>query len=153
MGKFSRDYSEVERRDGGDGYAGEAPKPGIYNAILTSVEDHTSSAGNEGVEWIFEITDEPYEGWHGWVYTNEEGAAWKEVQILEAIGILKPGKDDINTTHEKILKGAKPCRVKVKNETYNDEKRGKITTILPPKEGSTKAKKGKAKDGDEDDPF
>lgn len=154
MGQFKRNYADVERREGGEGYSGEVPKPGIYDAILTSLEDHPTDASPDGQEWIFEITEEPYAGWHGWVYTNGDSAAWKEVQILEAIGVLKEGKDTIATTQEKIVSNAKPCRVKVKNETYNDEKRGKITVILKPSEEGKKSssKKGKASD-DDDDPF
>lgn len=153
MGKFNRNYSDVERREGGDGYNGDVPTPGIYDAILTSCKDHTSAAGNDGVEWIFEITEEPFAGWHGWVYTNDDSAAWKEVQILEAVGIMEPGDDNLKTTHEKIVKDAGACRVKVKNETYEGEKRGKITVILPPKEGGSKKKGGKKKGKKDEDPF
>jgi len=145
MGKMKRDYSEVERKEAGEGYSGDQPKPGIYDAVLSSVGDHTTS--DTATVWTFDITAEPFDGWRGWVYTNAEGAAWKEVQILEAIGVMKPGADSIDMTHEQILKKARPCRVRVKNETYEGEKRAKITTILPPKEGeSKKGKKDKGKD-------
>lgn len=148
MGKMKRDYGDVERREAGEGYSGDVPKPGIYNAVLSSVGDHTTS--DTATVWTFDLTDEPYEGWRGWVYTNAEGAAWKELQILEAIGIIKEGQTQVDTTHEQIMKKAGPCRVKIKNETYEDEKRGKITTILPPSEG---AKGGKKKKGKGEDPF
>lgn len=147
MGKMKRDYSDVERKEAGEGYSGEQPKPGIYNAVLSSVGEHTTS--DTATVWTFDITDEPFSGWRGWVYTNAEGAAWKEVQILEAIGVMKPGADSVDTTHESIMKKAGPCRVRVKNETYEGEKRAKITTILPPQEGASK--KGKKSKGD--DPF
>ena len=155
MGKFKRDYGEVERREF-EGYDGEAPTPGIYDAKLVSSKEHTSSAGNEGTEWIFEITgkdgdESPFTGWRGYVYTNDNSAAWKEVQILEAVKILAPGKDSVSTTHEKIVEKAKPCRIKVSNETYEGERKGKIKTILPAKEASTKAKSRKAADDDDDD--
>lgn len=149
MGSFNRDYSDVERKEVGEGYTGDVPKPGIYNAVLSSVGDHTTS--DTATVWTFDLTDEPYEGWRGWVYTNAEGAAWKELQILEALGLLAPGEDKFKGTHESVMKKAGPCRVKIKNETYEEEKRGKITTILPPKDGA-KAKKSK-KDKGGDDPF
>jgi hypothetical protein len=152
VGSFKRNYGDVERREAGEGYAGDPPKPGIYEARLVSCKEHLSTAGNEGTEWVFEVTEEPYAGWRGWVYTNDSTAAWKEVQILEAVGILAPGKDDLNTTHEKILAKAKPCRVKVKNETYEGEKKGKVTVILPPKADS-KAKGSDDDDDSDDDPF
>lgn len=147
MGKMKRDYGDVERKEAGEGYTGEVPKPGIYNAVLSSVGDHTTS--DTATVWTFDVTDEPFEGWRGWVYTNAEGAAWKEIQILEAIGILKPGQNNLDATHESIMKKAGACRVKVKNEVYNDEKRAKITTILPPLDGKGK----KSKKNKDEDPF
>lgn len=162
MGKFKRNYQEVDRtRKAGEGYSGEVPKPGIYDAELVAADDHTSAGGNEGSEWIFRLTTEPYEGWQGWVYANDNTAAWKEVQILEAVGVLVPGKEMIETTYEKIVAKAGPCRVRVRNETYEDEKRGKITTILPPKDGETSSgeaptggsKKKKKKSGSDESPF
>lgn len=155
MGKFKRDYSDVDIKEGG-GYSGDVPKPGMYDGVLVSCSEHTSGAGNEGTEWVFEITEEPYAGWRGWVYSNDEGAAWKEVQILMALGIISDKDDPINTTHEKIMKDGGPVRLKVKNETYEEEKRGRITAIMAPPEGATKtkkAKKKKDKGGDDETPF
>src|SRR5689334_22441160 len=106
MGKMKRDYSGVERKEAGEGYTGDVPKPGIYDAVLSSVGDHTTS--DTATVWTFDITEEPFEGWRGWVYTNAEGAAWKELQILEAVGILAPGETEINLTHEQIMKKAGP---------------------------------------------
>lgn len=153
MGKFKRDYSDADIKEGG-GYSGDVPKPGMYDGRLVSVQDHTSGAGNAGTEWVFEITEEPYAGWRGWSYTNDDTAAWKEVQYLVALGIIADKDDDIDTTHEKIVKDGGPVRIKVKNETYEDEKRGRITAVMPPPEGAVtkKAKKKKAK-ADSDTPF
>ena len=103
MGKFSRNYEEVERREAAETYAGEAPKPGIYDAVLSTCVEHTSSEGNTGTAWTFDISDGTYAGWRGWVYTNDNTAAWKEVQILEAVGVLVEGKNSLETTHEKIV--------------------------------------------------
>jgi hypothetical protein len=155
MGKFKRDYKEVDR-DREAGYSGEVPKPGMYDFKLVSVGDHTSGAGNEGTEWIFECTEPPYEGWRGWVYTNDDTAAWKEVQILEALGIITKEDQTLNTTHEGILKKGNPVRCKVTNETYEEEKRGKIKTVLPMPDGGGSAKKSKKKKGSkskEESPF
>lgn len=148
MGKFDRNYEEVERREAVETYAGDAPKPGIYDAVLTTCKEHTSSSGSVGTEWTFDISDGTYTGWRGWVYTNDDTAAWKEVQILEAVGILGEGKNSIATTHEKIVSKAGQCRIKVRNETYEDEKRGKITTILPPASNMNGSEKKKKKSGD-----
>lgn len=156
MGKFKRNYSDVDRSKGYTEYAGDPPKPGIYDGRLDKVSDHTSSEGNEGTEWIFQITEEPYEGWSGWVYTNGDGAAWKELQVLEALGIIEPGEDDVNTTHEKILKAAQPVRLKVVTEKYEGENRPKLRTVLAMPDGKgkgSKAKKGKKGKVKSDSPF
>lgn len=155
MGKFQRNYEDVERREASEGYTGDVPKPGIYEAVLFKCQDHEGPSG-DGTEWQFDITEEPYVGWRGYTYTNDAGAAWKELQILEALGIIEEGQDTVNTTHEKIMKNARPVRIKVKNETYEGEKKGKITTVLPPLDGAKKkgssSKKGK-KAKDDETPF
>lgn len=154
MGSFKRNYKDVERKES-NAYAGDVPKPGIYDAVLTSCKDHTSGAGNEGTEWIFEISEGPYKGWPGWVYTNDGSAAWKEMQILEAAGLLKPGSTEIDMTQEQVVKKAGAVRIKVKNEKYNEETKGKITTIMaPPGGAAAKAgSKDKKKEKATDDPF
>lgn len=153
MGKFKRNYKDVDRSSGG--YSGDVPKPGVYDAELKSCAEHTSSAGNEGTEWVFEITEEPYAGWRGWVYTNEEGAAWKEAQVLTALGIISEDDDTVNTTHEQIVKKSAPVRVKVTNEVWEGEKRARIKTVLAMPEGKKKSKgeAKKSKKGKDDSPF
>lgn len=155
MGKFKRSYKEVDR-ERESGYSGDIPKPGIYTFKLVKVGDHTaSSSGADGTEWIFECVEAPYEGWRGWVYTNDDTTAWKEVQILEALGIITKEDEEINTTHEKIMKDASLVRCKITNETYEDEKRGRIRTVLPMPEGENskpskkKKEKKKGKAGEE----
>lgn len=160
MGKFARNYKDVEQREGG--YDGEEPKPGVYPMDLVKVEEHDTS--DTATHWVFQINDGPFAGWQGHVYTNAEGAAWKEAQILTSVGLLDVANGKISTTHEAIVKKAGPCRARVINETYEDERRGKIRKIMPPGEtdagddsGGTKAKKGKkgkkAADSDGEDPF
>jgi hypothetical protein len=151
--KFKRNYADVDRSNDGQ-YAGDVPKPGIYDFKLARVSEHTGgTAEGEKSEWVFECTEEPYKGWRGYVYTNDSSTAWKEVQVLEALGILGSGEDDLDETYESIMKKAGPVRCRVKNETYEEEKRGRITTVMAPPDGaapkSAKAKKdGKKKKGD-----
>ena len=151
--KFKRNYSDVDRSNEG-GYSGDVPKPGIYDFKLHSVEEHTGgSAEGEKSVWVFECTEAPYAGWRGYVYTNDTSTAWKEAQILEALGILGKDSDEVDETYESIMKKAGPVRGRVKNETYEEEKRGRITTIMAPPDGAqpasaSKEKKGKKKKGD-----
>lgn len=152
MGKMKRDYSQVERKET-TAYSGDVPKPGIYDGVLSSCDDHTSGEGNSGTKWVFEITQEPYVGWPGWVYTNETTAAWKEMQILEATGVMKPGETSLDMTHEQIVKKAGPVRLKVKNEQYEGETKGKITTIMAPPGGAVAKKGKKEKSGSSEGPF
>ncbi len=154
MGKFEHDGSDVDQTKGG--YNGDSPKPGTYNGKLVICEDHTSQAGAEGTHWVFEITDEPYTGWRGHLYTNDEGALWKQDQVLHAIGAIEPG-GTYNGTHEKLVKSAAPVRMRLKNETYEGEARAKLQTVSPGGEASSgtskkKGKKGK-KSSEEEPPF
>lgn len=144
MGKFKHDGSNVDTSKGG--YQGEQPKPGIYPAKLVTCEEHTPQGGGEdGTHWVFELTEDagPFEGWRGHVYTNDNGALWKQDQVLVALGLQKPG-GSYSGTHEKIIKDGGEVRVKTRTEEYNDEKRGKITSVLPPAEGVKAAKEEKA---------
>lgn len=146
MGKLKRDYGDVDRTKEG-GYSGDLPLPGLYDFKLHSVDDHN----DETVVWVFECTEEPYVGFRGWVYTNGTSAAWKETQILEAAGLITKDEDKFDMDYKAIVKKASTVRCKLKHETYEGEKRAKITTILPMPEGSNSAKtekKGKKKKSD-----
>jgi len=146
MGKVKRDYKNVDRNAENNQYSGDTPKPGIYDFYLKKVEDHEGgdASGNKLV-WMFECTQEPYAGWAGWVYTNDESTAWKEVQILEALGLLAEGETELDMTHEQMASKGGPVRCKLINETYEDEKRAKIKTVLPPRDGQTKPSKSGSK--------
>lgn len=150
MGKFSGDYSGVDTSRGV--YAGEQPKAGpMYPAKLVICEEHTAaSSGKDGTHWVFEITDGPYEGWRGHVYTNSDSAAWKESQILVAIGALKDPKGKIQTTHEKLVAKAGPVKIKTKTEVYEGEDRARITIVAA---ANSEGNNTPSKEVDPDDPF
>lgn len=144
--KFKRNYADVDRSGEGQ-YAGDVPKPGIYDFKLVRVGEHTGGqADGEKSEWVFECTDEPYKGWRGYVYTNDSSTAWKEVQVLEALGIITSDEDSVDETYESIMKKALPVRGRVKNEEYEGEKRGRLNTVLPhPDSEGKKADKASSK--------
>lgn len=132
------DFDDYDEERASAGYNGEEPKKGLYDGRLISFKEHTSSSGNEGLEFIFEITKGEFKGWRGWVYGNVESAKWKVQQIATAINAgskktvkLLPAAEDEDGTASKTVKKAKPVRLVVRQETYEGEKRGRIRTILP----------------------
>jgi hypothetical protein len=160
VGKLKRKY-KTEYRESDGGYSGDMPKRGIYPGKLVSVADHESGAGNKGLEWIFEITEEPYAGWRGWTYSNDDASAWKEAQILVAGGIVDASKLDkkgnltveLDTTHEQIVRDFGPVRLQVRHENYDEEKRAKLGRVLPPEEAEQKKHGKKKSKKKKDEPF
>lgn len=143
------DYDEKE----GSGYDGEQPLKGTFDGVLFALSEHTSSENNEGYQWIFEITEEPYAGFRGYVYSNMDSAKWKTQQIVKAIQggkeeamTLDPGEPD--GTGSKTVSKAKPVRLRMRKEKYEDEYRAKIARVMP-RDTSTKKGKKKAKKDDE----
>lgn len=143
--KLKRSYADTDYKGGG--YDGTPPKPGLYPAVLSGVKDHTTS--DTALEWTFDITEGQYKGWRGFVYTNAEGAKWKEQQILVACGLMEPN-GSIEMSHENMLKKAGPVRVRVINETYQEETKGKITSIIPPSDADADVDEDEEDEEDED---
>lgn len=148
------DFDDYEERES-VGYNGPEPKKGIYDGRLVSFREHTSGAGNEGLEWVFEITEGEYAGWRGWVYSNMDRAKWKTQQIAKAIQggsekkvKLLPADEEADreeaTVNNKTVKKASPVRLVIRQEKYEGEPRGRISTILP-EEGSNDS--GEDEDG------
>lgn len=154
MGKINRDYSGVDRSKNFTEYAGEMPKPGIYDGRLDKINDHPTDANPDGLEWIFQITEEPFEGWAGWLYTNGDSSAWKEQQVMEAVGAIETGGEGYKGTTEAIVKNADPVRLKVVHEKYDGEVRAKLKTVLQMPGGTEKkASKKKGKKSKDESPF
>lgn len=163
MGKYDVDFDDYEDKSGA-GYDGEVPKKGNYPGKLVSLKEHTSGAGNEGLEWIFEITEGDYAGWRGWYYSDMENSKWKTQQIVKAINggdekktSLDPSPTGKDGSDNKTVKKALPVRMRLTREMYDDgsgekEPRAKIRAIMPDEDVSEKkASKKKKKKGD--DPF
>lgn len=148
--KLKRSYKDEEYKPGGGIYDGPAPTPGMHPVKLVSVEEHTSAEGNDGVKWTLDICEGKFTGWRGYVYTNDDTALWKEQEMLVALGVIKPN-GSIDMTFDAIVKKAKPCRARIKNEMYDGEARGKIATLIPA-DAAGPATKGKGRaDEPEDD--
>lgn len=149
-GKLSRDYSDEEYREPGEGYNGEEPTKGLYTCELVRITDHTSQDGNQSVKWLFRLADgsenkhgDDVSGWMDSQYTTEN-TAWKEQQMLVALGVIKPG-GKVNLTYDGIVKKAKQCTVRVGVERVLDEEtndsswRGRMQAFLPLRESTGKS--------------
>lgn len=160
--RLRRDYSKTEWREPGEGYDGEEPTKGLYPLMLVDVAEHTSGEGNDSVHWTFQMTEEAvgkngdsYTGWRGHIYTNDEGALWKEQQIMVALGAIKPN-GSYNGTLEALLKkyGKVVITGRVVRERYipddggEGEWRAKLVTIMKSREDGSPAR-GRNRD-DED---
>lgn len=150
--RFVRDYKDQEWREPGEGYNGEEPQKGMYPFRLVDVREHETSQGNESVHWTFEMTDDAaskdgtasYAGWRGHLYTNDDTAAWKEQQIMVALGAIRPnGK--YNGTLEGLLKkyGKVVVMGRVIRERFipedggEGEWRAKLVTVIKGREEGT----------------
>lgn len=152
--KHEVDFDEYEEKEGG--YDGEQPLKGTFDGKLISLKEHESASG-DGYEWIFEITEEPYAGWRGWVYSNMDASKWKTQQITKAINggaevktTLDPIDSDGDGSKSKTVKKASPVRLRMKKEKYDGEDKARIARVMP-NEDAPKSKKKKEKKGD--DPF
>jgi hypothetical protein len=154
-GKHEVDFDDYEEKEG-SGYDGDQPLKGTFDGTLISLKEHTSGEGNEGYEWVFEITEEPFAGWRGWVYSNMDSSKWKTQQIVKAIQGGSETKMVLDPTDEgtdsKTVKKAKAVRLRMRKEKYEGEDRGKIARVMTSEGGGKKKKKGK-KDKKSEDPF
>lgn len=144
MGKWDVDFDDYEEKSG---YLGEQPTPGLYEGKLVVFEEHSTS--DTALHWVFEITEDcDFKGWQGHTYSDLANAKWKTQQIAKAIQggaekkiALDPSKS------EKIIKAAKPVLMRVKNEKYEGETKGRLHLVLP----LEKKAKGKEPWDDDDD--
>lgn len=161
MGKYDVDFDDYQERTGG--YDGEEPKKGIYPAKLVSLNEHTSGAGNESLQWVYEITEGDYKGWRGWVYSNMDSAKWKTQEMVMAISggakkavSLDPGPsgDRDAGQNNKTVKKAKPVRLRVISEQYEGEPKARVRNVLPADASTSSDEDGeKKKKKKGDDPF
>lgn len=156
MGKHEVDFDDYEERTGG--YDGETPKKGLYTGTLIEFGDHESSSGNEGLVWVFEISEGEYKGWRGWVYSNLDSTKWKTQQVVKAINGGSEEKVVLDTSEKgvaKILKNASPVRLRIVNELYEGESKGRIKTVMPAEtdEDAPETKKKKGKKGKDAEPW
>jgi hypothetical protein len=154
MGKYDVDFDDYEESTGG--YDGEEPKKGIYSGKLVQLNEHTSGEGNESLRWVFEITEGDYAGWRGYVYSNMTTAKWKTQEMTLAIAggkkakmSLKPGAEGKadEGRESATVKKAKPIRIRVINEMYEEERKARIRNILPAKADKSSKDAGDEPDG------
>lgn len=130
-------------------YDGPVPKRGLYPAKIVSSEVGQSSAGNDMITVILEITEAPYKGAPLWLYVVfSDAALWKARETVEALGLPLKG-----TSLEKLAKlmSGKKCRVRVQNEMYNNEMTAKPRNILPPAKAVAAASEEEPDEGDDEE--
>jgi hypothetical protein len=161
---FNRDYREEEYREPGEGYDGPTPHKGLYPFVLERVALHTSQDGNEGVKWTFRATEdaeskdgkESYEGFRGFLYTNEEGAFWKEQQIMVAIGAIKPNGvykgtlEALNKKYAETLVTGRVIRERYIPEDGEPEWVAKLTTVMKPRDTTETTPRRRTAKADDD---
>lgn len=166
--RLKRSYKDQEWREPGEGYNGEEPQKGLYPMKLVNVEEHVTQNGDESIHWVFEMTadagrgNDSYEGWRGHIYTNDNSTAWKEQQVLVALGAIQP-RGSINMTLDALLKkfGKVTVMGRVLREKYipedgdgEGEWKAKLQSVLKSRDAVGPKRKGRdADDDDEDEPF
>lgn len=148
MGKWDVDFDDYEERSG---YLGEQPTPGLYEGKLVKFEEHTTS--DTALHWVFEITEDcEFKGWQGHTYSDLANAKWKTQQIVKAIQGGSEKKMVVNPDKsETLIKKAQPVMLRVKNEKYEGEVKGRLHLVLPMEGKSSKAKGKEPWDDDDDD--
>ena len=109
----------------------EPLRPGTYDCEVVDVEYTQSKQGKPMLKWTFQTTDEEFNNTRLWNYTtldNEMGQRITRDSIqrinpevdLSAVKLDELGADMIG----------RPCRIRVKNETYQGQKRNSVAGVL-----------------------
>ncbi len=134
MAKVRYDYDGVEEQERDfEPYDGEEPRPGIYPGKVIKVTEAKSSNDNPMLNALCTITEGPYKGWINTIYlVQTPESIWKTKEFTDALGLTKPGKK--KGVWDTDDAAGKPCRLRIKNEMYEGERRGKIRNVLGPKD-------------------
>lgn len=170
MPKLKRKTSHVADRTGFEIYDGPEPRPGMYPAVIKQCKITKSDAGNMMYNIVTELDTEgvegkeQYNGWPGFpriVMTDKEGNIVREKAFYRAVC----GNEDPEIVYNdlkasegagKVTKigGINPigisCRVQVKAETYEGERRMVVDTVYPSADGAKKAAKKKEEAAEDD---
>lgn len=162
---FVRNYKDEEWREPSEGYNGPEPQKGLYPMTLVRVEPHQTEAGNDSIHWQFQATEDAvhangdeYAGWIGHAYTNDEGAKFREQEIMVALGAIRPN-GQYKGTLEALLKkyGNVVVLGRVIREKYipegetDGEWRAKLRTVIKSRDNVPGKKRPLDEDGDYDD--
>ena len=119
--------SDPEKATGG---AYETPKPGVYTAVIDDVTAKKSKSGSPMLEVVIKIIGPNSKGAKVWDYilTEQENTMWKLDQFLQALGKATKSKRKFTLDTDDII--GDRVKVRIKNETYNDEPQAKIGAYL-----------------------
>ncbi|BCV23330.1 DUF669 domain-containing protein [Gelria sp. Kuro-4] len=128
MPKLLLDFNDVDLE------GGFTPVPaGIYEARIdtSEVEVKTSQNGNAYVTLVFVIENHPEFTGHK-VFENfmiRGKGAWKMGRLLKTLGLLPT--DAISFPFDTAELHNKRCKIKVKQETYEDKLRNRVDAFMP----------------------
>ncbi len=110
----------------------KVPKPGAYKAKIDVVEHKPSSAGNPMLEVQYVISEGEYEGSRIWDYYPLH-VEWKWRRFLEAVGIVKDGKEKGELNTDNIV--GKRVMIKTTIRPADEEKgfpeRANVNNVTP----------------------
>jgi hypothetical protein len=109
----------------------EPLRPGTYDCEVVDVEFTSSKAGKPMLKWTFQTTDEEYNNARLWNYTTLDNEVGQRI-TRDSIQRINP---DVDLSAVKLDELAadmvgRPCRIRVKNETYQGTKRNSVAGVL-----------------------
>ena len=101
------------------------PPEGDYPCVVLEAESEASSAGNDQIKFVGEISKGEYKGVKVYLYCPlAENSLWKLHAFLTALGVDVP-EDDLDIDLSELV-GEEFMGI-ITHETYNGKKRAKLT--------------------------
>lgn len=111
----------------------ETPPPGLYRAKLVECNKKKSKADNDMLECVYELTKGDFKGSKVWDYIvlGVEGFPERKLkQFLEAVEHIV-GKRGAKGSFDPDEFEESEVQLRLKNETYDDEPRARVSAVLP----------------------
>lgn len=117
------------------------PRPplpqGTYDAIVSEAIYGTSKAGRPQIHWIFRLTGDDPEvvGRVQHYYTTLDSKVGQQ-RYASAVTRINPEADlsELRPADTEDLTVDRPCRIRLKPDSYNGRKTNKVSDVLSPRE-------------------